>query len=91
MSRSKRPQAAPARGDAGAGAAFDPGATDALPDTLPSPHGEPTRAMPAPQTPLSEAELKRLKSRAARGRAGPPVAGQADPGGAPTHRPRKKP
>ena len=91
MSRRKRPPAAPTRGEAGAGAVFDPAASDACADMPPGPSGAVERAMPAPQTPLPDAEFERLKARAVRSRAVPPVPAQADPGVEPRHPPRKPP
>lgn len=69
-------KAVPAHGSVGAGLPFDP--------TAPPEHTEPktaartARAMPAPGTPLSESQMRKLKKRAAtRGKATP--AEQADP------------
>ena len=63
--------------DAAPGVPFDPASLDD--DTGPEGEGDAPRAAPAPQSPLSDDELQRLKSEAVTSKLPPTTHGRPDP------------
>ena len=86
MSRPRRATAAapspPASGQASAGTPFDP--TALAPPGHTAAHRD--KAMPAPQTPLPEREIERLKAQASTSTRVAAVPGQQDPAAKARHR-----